>query len=139
MPVDLTFTAQNATLVTNDMLTERLDANLTVAGEAQANLTVQGTVRVRRADLQIPDKLPQSVAVLPVRNPNAPPQPAAKPAPAPNIALNITIKVDQFLIRGHGAGCGAGGGDAGPRHRGQSPAERRPQGAARHLRRARPR
>ncbi len=102
MPVDLTFTAQNATLVTNDMLTERLDANLTVAGEAQANLTVQGTVRVRRADLQIPDKLPQSVAVLPVRNPNAPPQPTAKPAPAPNIALNITIKVDQFLISGHG-------------------------------------
>ena len=102
MPVDLTFTAQNATLVTNDMLTERLDANLTVAGEAQANLTVQGTVRVRRADLQIPDKLPQSVAVLPVRNPNAPPQPTAKPAPAPNIALNISIKVDQFLISGHG-------------------------------------
>jgi translocation and assembly module TamB len=102
MPVDLTFTAQNATLVTNDMLTERLDANLTVAGEAQANLTVQGTVRVRRADLQIPDKLPQSVAVLPVRNPNAPPQPAAKPAPATNIALNISIKVDQLLISGHG-------------------------------------
>jgi translocation and assembly module TamB len=102
MPVDLTFTAQNATLVTNHMLTERLDANLTVAGEAQANLTVQGTVRVRRADLQIPDKLPQSVAVLPVRNPNAPPQPAAKPAPATNIALNISIKVDQLLISGHG-------------------------------------
>jgi translocation and assembly module TamB len=102
MPVDLTFTAQNATLVTNDMLTERLDANLTVAGEAQGNLSVQGTVRVRRADLQIPDKLPQSVAVLPVRNANAPPQPTTKPGPAPNIALNVTVKVDQFLISGHG-------------------------------------
>ncbi len=102
MPVDLTFTAQNATLVTNDMLTERLNANLTVAGEVQGNLTVQGTVRVLRADLQIPDKLPQSVAVLPVRNPNAPPQPTTKPAPAPNIALNITVQVDQFLISGHG-------------------------------------
>jgi translocation and assembly module TamB len=102
MPVDLTFTAQNATLVTNDMLTERLNANLTVAGEVQGNLTVQGTVRVLRADLQIPDKLPQSVAVLPVRNPNAPPQPTTKPAPAPNIALNLTVQVDQFLISGHG-------------------------------------
>ena len=102
MPVDLTLTAQNATLAANDMLTERLDANVTVAGEAQGNLTVQGTVRVLRADLQIPDKLPQSVAVLPVRNPNAPPQPKTPPAPAPNIALNLTIKVDQFLISGHG-------------------------------------
>ena len=34
MPVDLTFTAQNATPVANEMLTERLDANLTIAGEA---------------------------------------------------------------------------------------------------------
>ncbi len=102
MPVDLTLTAQNATLVANDMLTERLDANLTVAGEAQGNLTVQGTVEVRRADLQIPDKLPQSVAVLPVREANAPPQPPAQPSPAPSIALNLTIRVAQFLIGGHG-------------------------------------
>ncbi len=102
MPVNLTFTAQNATLAANDMLTERLDANVTVAGEAQGDLTVQGTVRVLRADLQIPDKLPQSVAVLPVRKPNASPQPTPPPASAPNIALNLTIKVDQFLISGHG-------------------------------------
>ena len=61
--------AQNATLAANDMLTERLDANVTVAGEAQGDLMVRGTVRVLRADLQIPDKLPQSVAVLPVRVP----------------------------------------------------------------------
>jgi translocation and assembly module TamB len=102
MPVALTFTARNATPVANEMLTERLDANLSIAGQATGDLTVQGTVRVRRADLQIPDKLPQSVAVLPVRNPNAPPQPAPKPTPAPNIALNLTIAVDQLIVSGHG-------------------------------------
>jgi translocation and assembly module TamB len=102
MPVDLTFTAQDATPVANEMLTEWLDANITIAGEAQGNLAVQGTVRVRRAELQIPEKLPQSVAVLPVRNPNAPAKPAANPAPAPDIALNLTITVDQMLVRGHG-------------------------------------
>ncbi len=102
MPVDLTFTAQNATPVANDMLTARLDANLTIAGEAEENLTVRGTVRVRRADLQIPDRLPQSVAVLPVRNPNAPQQAPAKTAPAPEIGLNLTINVDQMLVAGHG-------------------------------------
>jgi translocation and assembly module TamB len=102
MPVDLTFTAQNATPIANEMLTERLDANLAIAGEVQGNLSVRGTVRVRRADLQIPDKLPQSVAVLPVRNANAPPQPPAKAAPPPDIALNLTVQVDQFLVAGHG-------------------------------------
>jgi translocation and assembly module TamB len=102
MPVDLTLTAQNATPIANDMLTERLDANLTIAGEVEGNLTVRGTVRVRRADLQIPDRLPQSVAVLPVRNPNAPKQAPAKAAPAPEIGLNLTINVDQMIVAGHG-------------------------------------
>jgi translocation and assembly module TamB len=37
-----------------------------------------------------------------VRNPNAPAKPAANPAPAPDIALNLTITVDQMLVRGHG-------------------------------------
>ncbi|HEY7579661.1 MAG TPA: translocation/assembly module TamB domain-containing protein, partial [Acetobacteraceae bacterium] len=102
MPVDLTFTAQNATPVANEMLTERLDANLAITGEVEGNLSVRGTVRVRRADLQIPDKLPQSVAVLPVRNANAPSQPPAKAAPPPDIALNLTVQVDQFIVAGHG-------------------------------------
>ncbi|HEX4174016.1 MAG TPA: translocation/assembly module TamB domain-containing protein [Acetobacteraceae bacterium] len=102
MPINLTFTAQNATPVANEMLTERLDANLAIAGDVQGNMNVQGTVRVRRADLQIPDKLPQSVAVLPVRNANAPPQQPAKAAPAPDIALNLTVQVDQLLVAGHG-------------------------------------
>jgi translocation and assembly module TamB len=102
MPVNLTLTAQNATVVTNEMLTERLDANLTIAGEAQGDLTTQGTVRVRRADIRLPDKLPKSVAVLPVRETNAPAQPVEKPQQAPNIALNLTIAVDQLLISGHG-------------------------------------
>jgi translocation and assembly module TamB len=102
MPVDLNLTAQNATPVANDMLTERLDANLTIAGEVTGNLAVRGTVRVRRADLQIPDRLPQSVAVLPVRNPNTPPQAPAKAGPAPEIGLNLTISVDQMIVAGHG-------------------------------------
>jgi translocation and assembly module TamB len=42
------------------------------------------------------------VAVLPVRNANAPPQPPAKAAPPPDIALNLTIQVDQLLVAGHG-------------------------------------
>ena len=77
------------------MLTARLDANLTIAGEAEENLTVRGTVRVRRADLQIPDRLPQSVAVLPVRNPNAPPQPQNVAPEQPTTAPAPTAMATQ--------------------------------------------
>jgi translocation and assembly module TamB len=102
MPVNLTLTAQNASLIVNEMLTERLDANLAIAGEVQNNLTAQGTLHVRRAELRIPDKLPKSVAVLPVRKTNAPERPAEKAQPAPNVALNLTVAVDQLLVSGHG-------------------------------------
>jgi translocation and assembly module TamB len=102
MPVNLTFTAHNAMPIANDIITERLDANLTVAGDAQGNLAVRGTVSVLHADIQIPEKLPPSVAVLPIRDPNAPPAPPAHPAPPPEIALDLTLNAREVFIRGRG-------------------------------------
>ncbi len=69
MPVDLTFTAQNATPVANDMLTARLDANLTIAGEAAGQSDGAGHGAGAPGGPADPGQLPQSVAVLPVRNP----------------------------------------------------------------------
>ncbi len=103
MPVDLTFTAQNASPVANDLLTERMDANLHVAGQVAGELGVSGTIRVRHAEIRIPEKLPSSVAVLQVRNPKAPPRPEPKAAPPPDINLNLTIEAPgQVFVRGHG-------------------------------------
>ncbi len=78
MPVDLHFTANDARPLSSDLMTALIDANLTAQGDVKGDLLVAGTVHVRRADIQIPDKLPASVAVLPVRDANAPPPPPPK-------------------------------------------------------------
>ena len=69
MPVDLHFTANNARPLSSDLLTALIDANLTVQGEVKGDMQAGGTLHVRRADIRIPDKMPPSIAVLPVRKP----------------------------------------------------------------------
>lgn len=108
IPVELTITAQNARPLASDLLTATLDANITVRGTVAGALTVGGRIHVRRADIQIPDSLPQSVAVLDVRKRGqkpAPPPPAAAP-----IALDLTIDApEQIFVRGHGLDAEMGG------------------------------
>jgi translocation and assembly module TamB len=69
-----------------------------------------GTVHVRRADIRIPDKMPPSVAVLPVRNANAPPPPPAPAEPPSQITLNLTLDApQQVFVRGRGLDAELGG------------------------------
>nr|WP_294556605.1 translocation/assembly module TamB domain-containing protein [uncultured Rhodopila sp.] len=110
MPIDLRFTANDARPLSSDLLTALIDANLTVQGEVRGDLRAGGTLHVRRADIRIPDKLPPSIAVLPVRNFNAPPPPPAPPAPQSTIALNLTLDApEQVFIRGRGLDAELGG------------------------------
>lgn len=102
MPVNLAFTAHDAAPISNEIVTERLDSNLRIVGDVEGKLAVQGAVQVPRANIQIPDKLPQQVATIPVRNPNAPPKPPKKSKPATNLALNLTINAGDIFVRGHG-------------------------------------
>ena len=110
MPVDLRFTADNARPLSSDLVTALIDANLTVSGEVKGDLQAGGTLHVRRADIRIPDKLPASVAVLPVRNANAPPPPPPAPPSHSRIALNLTLDApQQVFIRGRGLNAELGG------------------------------
>jgi translocation and assembly module TamB len=110
MPVDLHFTADNARPLSSDLMTATLDANLTVQGDVKGNLQAGGTVHVRRADIRIPDKMPPSIAVLPVRNANAPPPPPQPAEPPSQIALNLTLDApEQVFIRGRGLDAELGG------------------------------
>jgi translocation and assembly module TamB len=110
MPVDLHFTADNARPLSSDLMTALIDANLTVQGDVKGDLQAGGTVHVRRADIRIPDKLPSSVAVLPVRDANAPPPPAPETQPQSTIALNVTLSApEQVFIRGRGLDAELGG------------------------------
>ncbi len=110
MPVDLHFTADNARPLSSDLMTALMDANLTVQGDVKGDIQAGGTVHVRRADIRIPDKLPPSVADLPVRNVNAPPAPPPEAEAQSTIALNLTLDApQQVFIRGRGLDAELGG------------------------------
>lgn len=99
-PVDLTITARNAKLLASDRLTVNLDADLSVRGRAVELLNIGGRIRVNRADIRIPERIPTSIAVLKLNNPGAaPPPPKAKD----DIALNLTIDAPrEIFVRGRG-------------------------------------
>jgi translocation and assembly module TamB len=109
MPVDLRFTANNARPLSSDLISALIDANLTVQGDVKGDLQAGGTLHVRHADIRIPDKMPPSIAVLPVRDVNAPPPPPES-APQTTIALNLTLDApQQVFIRGRGLDAELGG------------------------------
>jgi translocation and assembly module TamB len=108
MPIDLTIAARNARPLASDLLSATMDANLTVKGEVRGDLAVGGRIHIARANIQIPDKFPQSVAVLEVRRPGEKPPPP--PAPNPPIGLNLSIDApEQVFVRGHGLDAEMGG------------------------------
>ncbi len=101
MPVDLTLTAKNARPLASDRLTATLDADLTLQGELLGALAAGGTVKIDRAEIRIPNKLPASIAVLDVRRPGQKPPPP--PTPGPDIALNVTVVAPgEVFVRGRG-------------------------------------
>ncbi|HUB44637.1 MAG TPA: translocation/assembly module TamB domain-containing protein [Acetobacteraceae bacterium] len=118
MPINLTITADNATLLASPLITAALDSHMTIQGDVDGTLAVAGTLGVRQANVQIPDKLPSSVAVIPVRVAGAPVKPApapkaaqaAVPEPVRTITLNITLNAPRrVFIRGRGLDVELGG------------------------------
>jgi translocation and assembly module TamB len=112
MPVHLVFVTSNAEPIASDIVTARLDSRITIAGQLAGTVSVDGTVNVRQANVQVPEKLPSSVVTLPVRFAGAPPAPkptAAQAAPT-NIALHITVNApQQVFVRGRGLDVELGG------------------------------
>jgi translocation and assembly module TamB len=108
LPLDLTLTARNARPLSSDLITADLDADLTIRGEAMGQLTVAGSLRVRRADLRIPERLPSSIAVLPISVPGAKPPPPS--ASVSVVTLNLTLDApEQIFVRGRGLDVEFGG------------------------------
>ena len=107
-PVDLKITAKSAQPIANNIVTANLDADLKVTGTAREELAVDGTVRINRADVEIPSGLPPNVAVLDVRRPGqAKPPPPEKPL---IVKLNITVDAPrQILVKGRGLDAELGG------------------------------
>lgn len=118
LPIDFTLTADNAELLASPLVTAIIDAHLTARGALYGTLAVAGVVHPRSVNVQIPSKLPSSVAVIPVRVAGAPakPPPRAHPVSAPaaagpsTVALNITLDAPRrIFIRGRGLNVELGG------------------------------
>lgn len=111
MPVDLALNATNATPIASDLLTETLNAALTLQGGLKTSSTLAGNIDILKANINIPRSLPPSVAVLPIHYVGeAPPAPKTSSAPTPtiNLALNAQAK-NQIFIRGDGLFAELGG------------------------------
>jgi translocation and assembly module TamB len=109
LPVDITVTARNAKPLASDLVSALLNADLTVRGEALGQLAVGGSVHVLQANIQIPERIPTSIAVLPVRMPGVKPPPPPS-APPSVIALDLTISApEQIFVRGRGLNSEFGG------------------------------
>jgi translocation and assembly module TamB len=109
-PVDLRITANKAKPLASDLLTTTLDADVKVTGEAEGVLHAGGRIFVRRAEINIPNGLPPSVAVLQLRRPGYKPPPAAPAAPASVVDLAITVDApSNVFVRGHGLDAELGG------------------------------
>lgn len=110
MPVDLHFTADHARPLASDRLTATMNADVTVRGDLKAALEADGTLTVLRADIRIPDTLPPSIAVLPVRNANTPPPKPPEPVAQSSVTLNLTLSApQQVFVRGRGLDAEMGG------------------------------
>jgi translocation and assembly module TamB len=108
LPIDLALTAHNAKPLSSDLVSVVLDANLTVRGNTTTQLALGGNVTVQRADIRVPERLPTSIAQLPVQQPGA--KPAAPPAPPLAITLNLSLNApQQVFIRGRGLDAEFGG------------------------------
>lgn len=108
LPVDLTITAENARVIASDLMTATMSGALKLKGEAQTQLGLSGEIKVSRAEVTIPESLPQSVAVLNVQRPGQ--QPPAPTPPPLVIALDIGVDApEQIFVRGRGIDAEFGG------------------------------
>ena len=110
IPVNMHFTAHNARPLSSDLLTAYLDADVSVKGQAASNMQVGGKIFLRKADINIPNGLPPSVATLNVRRPGDKPPPP--PSTTPPATIELSLKIDapnSIFIRGHGVDSELGG------------------------------
>ncbi len=100
-PIELRITARGASPLASERLTVVLDADLTLRGALAGALTAAGSIKIQRADIRVPERLPTSVAVLNVRRPGEKPPPP--PAPGPDIGLDLAIDApSRIFLRGRG-------------------------------------
>ena len=121
---DIALRLANARYADGNMLVATVDGDLQLSGELAGSSLVAGNVRIRRADLTIPETLGTSAAIVDTGHANAPPIVAATLARArvdqrpqatgsagsSNMALDVTVTApNQIFVRGRGLDAEVGG------------------------------
>ena len=108
LPVNVSVTMRNARPLASDRLTADLDADLAVRGDVEGTLAASGKIAIRQATINIPEHLPASIAVLPVRIAGQTPSPPSKPGAVVRLDLQLDTP-GQILVRGRGLDAVMGG------------------------------
>ncbi len=123
MPLTGHLTVSRATITSGDILTARLGSELTLSGDLTAGLAASGAIRIDRADIRIPDRLPASLPSLTFR-----PKPGAAPMPPPaSLPVSLDIRIEapgSMFVHGRGVEAEL----AGALHLSGTAAEPRPEG-----------
>lgn len=72
LPADITVKLDRATYADGRVVVAKVTGELTVKGPLQRDAVLGGTIRLRRADITIPERLPASLANANVKHKNAP-------------------------------------------------------------------
>jgi translocation and assembly module TamB len=109
LPIDVQLTARNAQPLASDLVVANMDADIHLHGAVPARVDVAGTIKINRAEVNIPNALPPSVGVLDVRRPGEVPAP---PSAAAAMAIGLDLTVDAptaVFVRGRGIDAEMGG------------------------------
>jgi len=102
MPINLEINAKDARLLAGNLMTVDGDATLKLTGQMQSHVNLIGSVRIADGEVNLPETLPGSVAVLDVRRKGQKYSPPPK-SKSPVIGLNITVtSPGRLFVRGRG-------------------------------------
>src|SRR3546814_4352012 len=120
-PAEGRIVLDHAELVDSDLVTAHTSADLVLSGALLREPRLSGTVTIDQAEIRIPSTLPPSVATIPVREINPPPEIEARlreeaaasgrsGAGAFAVALDVRVRAEQQLyVRGRGRAAELGG------------------------------
>lgn len=111
LPIDVNLNAEQATPIASDLLTETLNAALTLNGGLKTGALLSGDINILKANINIPRSLPPSIANLPIHYEGDLPGVSKDTSSSlPPISLDLNLKADnQIFVRGDGLFAELGG------------------------------
>jgi translocation and assembly module TamB len=118
MPVTITIRMDKARMLDATIGTAVTAGDLQIKGTMSSDLALTGKVKIVKAEIRIPDKLPVDVEEIPVKEINLPParqaevDAAAEAPPPKTIKIGLDLAVDapeQVFVRGRGLDAEMGG------------------------------